>query len=175
MTVGYPIDLTIDPLPDVPKPGETWHLPNSKCNVSEPVYESDASSLDEASGDEDSIRTDCTMFDQYRLPSSRQLQMASILELLDEDGNSTPFGDVYPEGNSSTVVFFIRGLICGQCQDYMRASIARLDPDTIAAAKVRVVIITNGSWKGIKQYRQMMKCPFPMYVDPTLDLYRFLG
>lgn len=136
-----------------------------------------------------------TEFDEYRPPSEQQLIDASSMELLDEDGNTVRFGDLYPTApddldtltptsvgeppadeqlQPKTVFFFIRLLACGQCQDYMTASVARLSPDVIAAHKVRVVIISNGSWRGIKRYRQIMKCSFPMYVDPTLDLYRHL-
>lgn len=138
-------------------------------------------------------------FSEYQLPSQQQLYEACGLELLDEDGKSVRFGEFYPDwpellptplGTTTasdvaqspserqlpkTVVFFIRALACGQCQDYMAASVGRLNPDAIAAHGVRVIIISNGSWRGIKRYRQIMKCPFPMYVDPTLDVYRLLG
>ena len=74
-----------------------------------------------------------------------------------------------------TVVFFIRHFWCGQCQDYMFASLGLLDPEAIAAAGIRVVIISNGSWKIIKSYRKLFNCPFPIYVDGPRRLYQLLG
>lgn len=133
-----------------------------------------------------------TEFTEYRPPSQEQLRQAATFELLNENGKTVWFRELYPdepnvtppppgrytdeeELEPKTVVFFIRALGCGQCQDYMLASIARLDPEEIAAANVRVVIITNGSWKGISRYRELMGSRFPIYVDPELKLYKLLG
>ena len=74
-----------------------------------------------------------------------------------------------------TVVFFIRHFWCGQCQDYTFASLSLLDPAAVAAAGIRVVIISNGSWKIIKSYRKLFNCPFPIYVDGPRRLYSLLG
>lgn len=136
-------------------------------------------------------------FTEYLPPTQDELRQAATFELLDENGKTVWFRELYPDrpgaattsaGDSTgftqaddrqqepkTVVFFIRALGCGQCQDYMLASISRLDPDEIAAEQVRVVIITNGSWKGVSRYRELMGSKFPIYVDPELKLYRLLG
>jgi peroxiredoxin len=134
-------------------------------------------------------------FAEYRPPTEEQLRAAANLELQDEDGNTIFFGEFYPDWpgalatnphgglvyptadnrNPKTVVFFIRGLLCGQCQDYMTTAVSRLDPDEIAASNVRVVIITNGSWKGIKKYSELVGSKFKIYTDPDLAVYRTLG
>ena len=74
-----------------------------------------------------------------------------------------------------TIVFFIRHFWCGQCQDYTLASLALLDPVAIAKAGIRIVVISNGSWKIIKSYRRILSCPFPIYVDGPRKLYRLMG
>jgi hypothetical protein len=74
-----------------------------------------------------------------------------------------------------TVLFFIRHFWCGQCQDYMFASVSQLDPEVLAKDNIRVVIISNGSWKLIKAYRKLTKCPFPVYVDGPRKLYGLMG
>ena len=74
-----------------------------------------------------------------------------------------------------TVLFFIRHFWCGQCQDYTLASVSQLDPLVLAAAGIRVIIISNGSWKIIKSYRKLFGCPFPIYVDGPRRLYKLLG
>lgn len=132
-------------------------------------------------------------FAEFRPPTEEQLREAADLKLLDEDGNTVLFGELYPDwpgtpitpphagheypagDDPRTVVFFIRTMFCGQCQDYMRIAMSRLDPDEISAANVRVVIITNGSWKAIKKYSQLMGSKFKIYVDPDLSIYRTLG
>ncbi|WWD22297.1 hypothetical protein CI109_106788 [Kwoniella shandongensis] len=74
-----------------------------------------------------------------------------------------------------TVIFFIRHFWCGQCQDYTFASLSLLDPVALEKAGIRVVIVSNGSWKMIKAYRRLFKCPFPIYVDGPRRLYQLMG
>jgi hypothetical protein len=119
-------------------------------------------------------------FNEHRIPTAAEIWEACSAELIDEEGTWIRFRELFPPAPldkderkkppPQTVVFFIRGLICGQCQDYMR-TIAQLDTKAIADANVNVAIVTNGSWKGIRRYREILNCPFPMYTDPTLDVY----
>jgi peroxiredoxin len=74
-----------------------------------------------------------------------------------------------------TVVFFIRNFWCGQCQDYTFASLSLLDREAIEKQNIRVVVISNGSWKFIKSYRKLLNCPFPIYVDGSRRLFQLLG
>jgi len=74
-----------------------------------------------------------------------------------------------------TVVFWIRFFWCPQCQDYSVASLAQLDPVAIHEAGINVIVISNGSWKIIKRYRELFKCPFPIYVDSSRQLYHLMG
>ncbi|WRT63549.1 uncharacterized protein IL334_000454 [Kwoniella shivajii] len=74
-----------------------------------------------------------------------------------------------------TVVFFIRHFWCGQCQDYTFASLSLLDPVALERAGIRVIIISNGSWKIIKAYKKLFNCPFPIYVDGPRRLYQLMG
>ncbi|WVW81548.1 hypothetical protein I302_103543 [Kwoniella bestiolae CBS 10118] len=74
-----------------------------------------------------------------------------------------------------TVIFFIRHFWCGQCQDYTFASLSLLDPVALEKAGIRVVVISNGSWKIIKSYKKLFNCPFPIYVDGPRRLYQLMG
>ena len=137
-------------------------------------------------------------FSVDRLPKSEEILEAGTLFLKDENGSLVCFGDLFPHPHSpppialpgdtppgseneelppitKTVVFFIRHFWCGQCQDYTFASLSLLDPLTIRRAGIRVVVISNGSWKIIKAYRRILKCPFPIYVDGPRNLYHLLG
>lgn len=123
-------------------------------------------------------------FSVDRLPTKRKLWEAGTLFVRDENGIAVPFGELFPRRAAAanpagptpkTVVFFIRTFWCGQCQDYMFASISQLDPEELKKNNVNVVIISNGSWKIIKAYRELFKCPFPIYVDASRKLYHLMG
>jgi hypothetical protein len=131
--------------------------------------------------------------------SQRRMWEAATSFLFDEDGNAICFGDLLPktvdddieeeEKDSDgalrapstsgppprAVVFFIRSFWCGLCQDYTLASIARLDPQVLKKHNVSVAVIGPGHWKILKPYRELFKCPFPFYTDPTRKLYRAMG
>jgi hypothetical protein len=126
-------------------------------------------------------------FSVDRIPSKRRLWESGTLFLRDENGELVCFGDMFPKVPPPveagqpvppiprTVVFFIRNFWCGQCQDFMFASISQLDPAAVEKAGIRVIIISNGSWKIIKSYKKLFNCPFPIYVDGPRKLYQLLG
>jgi hypothetical protein len=142
------------------------------------------SSSDESASDDE--------FSVDKVPSRRRIIEAGTLFLRDEDGHLVPFSELFPatsasntnEGTSTsgpskappkTILFFIRHFWCGQCQDYTFASLSLLDLVALAEANIRVVVISNGSWKIIKSYKKLFKCPFPIYVDGPRKLYQLLG
>lgn len=108
---------------------------------------------------------------------------ASTCFVRDENGLPVCFGDLLPhpgpveagKPTPKTVVFFIRTFWCGQCQDYTLASISILSPEALERAGIKVVIIGHGSWKVLKAYRRLFKCPFPIYVDGPKKLYSLMG
>ena len=126
-------------------------------------------------------------FSVDRIPSKRRLFEAGTLFLRDENGDLVSFGDMFPKTPiltsedqpmppmPRTVIFFIRHFWCGQCQDFMFASLSQLDPVAIEKAGIKVIVISNGSWKIIKSYKNLFKCPFPIYVDGPRKLYSLLG
>jgi hypothetical protein len=126
-------------------------------------------------------------FSVHGIPSRRRLIQAGNLFLTDENGQQVSFGDMFPQSPPpvesgqpvppvpKTVIFFIRTFWCGQCQDYMFASMSQLDPVAIEKAGIRVIVISNGSWKIIKSYKKLFKCPFPIYVDGPRKLYSLFG
>jgi hypothetical protein len=121
------------------------------------------------------------------IPSKRRLWEAGTLFLTDENGDLVCFGDMFPKvpppiqpgepvpPSPRTVVFFIRHFWCGQCQDFMFASLSQLDPIAVEKAGIKVIVISNGSWKIIKSYKKLFKCPFPIYVDGPRKLYQLMG
>lgn len=62
------------------------------------------------------------------------------------------------------------------CAQYMNSILAEVSLEALEEANVDLIIIGNGSDKMLNGYRnKAFKCPFKMYADPTLSLYRALG
>ena len=57
----------------------------------------------------------------------------------------------------------------------MISLVATANPDALREANIDLVIISDGSPKMIATYRKIFKCPFPIFTDPTRNLYRVLG
>lgn len=89
-------------------------------------------------------------FDQFRAPEPKDLYEASLLSVRDEYGNRIRFGSLF-EGQR-TIVCFIRHFWCSLCQDYVD-SIARVKPAILEKYGMKLIVISNGSWKMIKGYK----------------------
>ncbi|WVR07241.1 hypothetical protein IAU60_004282 [Kwoniella sp. DSM 27419] len=120
------------------------------------------------------IKREKESFDEDRNPSPKELFEASLLEVIDEHGHKKSFGDLVR--NRRTIVIFIRHWFCPLCAQYMNSIMAEVSPDALEEAGVDLIIIGNGSNKMLDGYRnKAFRCPFKMYTDPTLALYRALG
>ncbi|WRT66141.1 uncharacterized protein IL334_003094 [Kwoniella shivajii] len=113
-------------------------------------------------------------FDQDTPPNHRMLFEASLLEVIDEQGKRRKFGDLVR--GRKTIVIFIRHWYCPLCAQYMNSILTQVSLDALEEANVDLIIIGNGSDKMLNGYRnKSFRCPFKMYTDPTLALYRALG
>jgi peroxiredoxin len=80
--------------------------------------------------------------------------------------------------NYRTILIFTRHLHCGFCIEYVRAcgkSETLKSTATDAESKVKVFVISHGSYEGINRYKEVSECPFEMYVDSEKKLYTALG
>ena len=131
-------------------------------------------------------------FDEETLPTLRDLYDASFIEVVGEGGEIVRFGDLV--GCRRTIVVFIRHWFCPLCAQYMNSIISQVTPQALEEADVGLIIIGNGSGKMLPAYKseplspyikhgdanlrpadKALNCPFPMYTDPSLMLYRALG
>jgi len=113
-------------------------------------------------------------FDIDTPPSVRELFEASLLEVIGEDGKKVKFGDLLK--GKKTIVVFIRHWFCPLCAQYMNSILAEVSPEALERADVDLIIIGNGSGKMLPAYKnKAFKCPFKMFTDPSLMLYRALG
>ena len=112
-------------------------------------------------------------FSRILFPSPDDIAAASLLPVIGEDLQSVSFGSLFTD--RLTIVCFIRHFYCPLCSDYMISLVATANPDALQEANVNLVVISDGSPKMIAAYRKVFKCPFPIFTDPTRDLYRILG
>ncbi|WWC61644.1 uncharacterized protein I303_104228 [Kwoniella dejecticola CBS 10117] len=120
------------------------------------------------------IRIEKESFDEHTPPTHKALFEASLMEVVDEHGLRYKFGDLVR--NRKTIVIFIRHWYCPLCAQYMNSILAEVSHDALEEADVDLIIIGNGSDKMLNGYRnKSFRCPFKIYTDPTLALYRALG
>ncbi|KZS98511.1 hypothetical protein SISNIDRAFT_481241 [Sistotremastrum niveocremeum HHB9708] len=106
-------------------------------------------------------------------PTMTQLHHAASLKVFDADGRAVRFGKLWED--KRTIVCFIRHFLCPMCQDYMRVVANEAIKENLDKARVNLVIIGCGSPAMIKSYLAMHKLDYPIYTDPTLELYHALG
>lgn len=112
-----------------------------------------------------------------RLPSAREMLEVSEMEVYNAEGDKVTFGQILGDGRDGrkTIVIFIRHWYCPLCGQYVDDIVRSIDKDALEAANVDLVVIGLGSPRLLPAYSRVMKCPFRMYTDPTLKLYRGLG
>lgn len=120
-----------------------------------------------------------------RCPSESLLREAAKMTIVDEYGQSLPFEALIPHQPDwqrtastpppRTVIFFSGSFWCGPCQEYILHSVSHLNPDVCASANVNVVLISCGSWRLSKRFREVTNCPFTVYVDSNRSLYKLFG
>ncbi|OCB91700.1 hypothetical protein A7U60_g1052 [Sanghuangporus baumii] len=112
-------------------------------------------------------------FDEFALPTSKQLLNASSLSVVSESGVRVQFGEIWEK--QKTVVIFIRHFRATACQDYVRSIASEVDVEALEKAGLKIVIVGMGSPSLITPYRQLTGTTFPIYSDPTLAVYHALG
>lgn len=113
------------------------------------------------------------------IPTKEDLERVGDLLVLDTEGKSIPFKELYeaPLVAPRQVIIFIRHFFCGNCQEYLRTLSSSIKPEDLLALPVptSLVVIGCGRPDLIPMYTETTKCPFPIYADPTRKLYDLLG
>lgn len=109
-------------------------------------------------------------------PSKSDLQRVADLPVLDASGKSHTFKSLY-EGKPKLLIIFIRHFFCGNCQEYLRTLASVLTPESLKAlpTPTEILVIGCGQPELIPMYTKETSCPFPIYADPTKELYKVLG
>ena len=124
------------------------------------------------------LKQESEVFDALKdtIPGYDDLMAASMIQVRDETGAKVEFGQLISSGlGKRYVVIFIRHWYCPLCAQYTESIIRTIDQEALDRANVELIIIGNGSYKMIPGYSKSIRCPFKMYTDSKLKLYRALG
>lgn len=134
-----------------------------------------------------------------RIPSQAVVKKIEELVVLDRDGKTVPFRDIYngPNVARRVLVIFIRHFFCGvcplhspfiphtsltnlpsqNCQEFIRTLSASISSDSLLnlPTPTFIAIIGCGAPELIPMWISQTSCPFPCYADPTKKLYDELG
>ncbi|CAN9280227.1 unnamed protein product [Alternaria alternata] len=138
------------------------------------------------------------------IPSEKDLAKVEDLLVLDAQGQSRPFKELYkaPHVASRQLIIFIRHFFCGvgppsqtctppppsppmavltcslqNCQEYLRTLASSIKPDDLLSLPTPtfITVIGCGRPELIPMYTETTGCPFPIYADPSRKLYDHLG
>lgn len=113
-------------------------------------------------------------------PSRKTLEKVAELPVLDMNGKPHTFKSLYtPDSNESsrTLIIFIRHFFCGNCQEYLRSLSTSITPDALKSLPIptKILVIGCGQPDLIPMYTRETECPYPIYADPSKNLYAQLG
>ncbi|TVY41796.1 Thioredoxin-like protein [Lachnellula occidentalis] len=113
------------------------------------------------------------------IPTQATLAGLEKLMVLDKDGTTIPFKDLYngPNVARRVLIIFIRHFFCGNCQEYMRSITASITPSDLLhlPTPTFIAVVGCGSPSLISMFQEATSCPFPIYADPTKKTYEQLG
>ncbi|PVG01731.1 hypothetical protein CPB86DRAFT_781105 [Serendipita vermifera] len=101
----------------------------------------------------------------------KTLDAAAALPVWDENGQELTFGSLFKE--QKTIVIFIRHFLCGLCQAYVE-ELGKIPKASLDAAGTRIAVIGCGDWSVVKDYKENINYPYPIYADPTRNLHKKL-
>ncbi|KZF19743.1 hypothetical protein L228DRAFT_285680 [Xylona heveae TC161] len=119
--------------------------------------------------------------------ASVDLTKVADLHVLSADGKSFSFKDLYlrsSHGAAShsqthrTLFIFVRHFFCGVCQDYLQMLSASIKPEALNSPPLKyptqIIVIGCGEPSLIPWYAETTSCPYPIYADPSGQLYQAL-
>ncbi|KAF2678689.1 hypothetical protein K458DRAFT_422920 [Lentithecium fluviatile CBS 122367] len=113
------------------------------------------------------------------IPTNKDLARVEDLLVLDAQGQSRPFKELYKGKGVAPrqLIIFVRHFFCGNCQEYLRELSASISPESLLALPEPTFITVIGCGRPdlIEMYTSTTKCQFPIYADPTRKLYELLG
>lgn len=113
-------------------------------------------------------------------PDPTTLAEAESIPVYSADGREIPFGSLYRPDmavHQRQLIIFVRHFYCGACQAYLKAisdSISLQDYFSIPIP-TSIIVIGCGSPRLIPFYKAVTGTCFPIFAEPSRQLYRKLG
>lgn len=113
-------------------------------------------------------------------PDRATLAAVYDLPVYASDGSHRPFGSLYDPSYAThqrQMMLFVRHFYCGACQAYLKALTESITMQEYFAIPIPTSIIVIGCGKPdlIPQYKKFTGCPFPIFADPSRQLFKKLG
>ncbi|KAK5128639.1 hypothetical protein LTR08_003948 [Meristemomyces frigidus] len=113
-------------------------------------------------------------------PDRATLAAVYDLPIYRADGTPQPFGSLYDPSyalHQRQLVLFIRHFYCGACQAYLAALSQAITKEDYFSIPVptSIFVIGCGQPDLIPQYKKFTECPFPIFADPSRQLFKKLG
>jgi len=113
-------------------------------------------------------------------PSQSDIEFAGDVPIFDAAGRSRAFRSLYTIGDAvgeRQMIIFIRHFYCGACQAYIRELTKHINAQTYftMAIPTSIIVIGCGSPELIGLYKAQTQCPFPIFADPSREIFKRLG
>ncbi|KAL9026883.1 MAG: hypothetical protein Q9196_004518 [Gyalolechia fulgens] len=114
------------------------------------------------------------------VPSRKTLDTVNEFPVFDVNSKPHTFKSLIASDNnenSRTLVIFIRHFFCGNCQEYLRSLSTSITPEALKflPTPTKILVIGCGQPDLIPTYQRGTECPYPIYADPSKNLYAQLG
>ncbi|KAK3068843.1 hypothetical protein LTR53_013277 [Teratosphaeriaceae sp. CCFEE 6253] len=113
-------------------------------------------------------------------PDRATLAAVYDLPIYDAAGTPRPFGSLYDPAyalHTRQLVLFVRHFYCGACQAYLAALAQGITKEDYFAIPIptSIIVIGCGQPDLIAQYKKFTASPFPIFADPSRQLFKKLG
>jgi hypothetical protein len=113
-------------------------------------------------------------------PDRATLAAVYDLPIYAADGSFRPFGSLYDPAyalHTRQLVLFVRHFYCGACQAYLQCLAKSITKDDYFAIPIptSIIVIGCGQPDLIPHYKKFTSCPFPIFADPSRQLFKKLG
>ncbi|ETN43910.1 uncharacterized protein HMPREF1541_11041 [Cyphellophora europaea CBS 101466] len=117
------------------------------------------------------------LFQPDEPPTQNQIRRLAGYSVYDSSGNQHTLSSLFTPTSlrkHRILLIFIRNFFCGNCQQFLLTLSSQL-PASALPADTAVAVIGCGAPSLLPSYLELTHCPYPIYTDPTAQLYDKLG
>nr|XP_006812655.1 PREDICTED: thioredoxin-like protein AAED1-like [Saccoglossus kowalevskii] len=98
-------------------------------------------------------------------------EIIAKMPVWDSNGIMIPLDHLYR--NQKVIIVFIRNFLCYTAKEYVE-DLAKIPPNYLWDANVRLVVIGCSEWKYIKAFKNETGFPYELYVDQEKNIFSAL-